>query len=95
MSRGSDPELLCNLNSEIEIDFNSEIPNWILDYYNAQESELDTVEIPIMVQRRTHRKRRINKKWRKRYGTVIRYENRRSKKIEIKADDFYTYSHCK
>lgn len=95
MSRGSDPELLCNLNLDLEIDFNSEIPNWILDYVNAQESEWDTVEIPIMVQRRTHRKRRINKKWRKRYGTVIRYEKRRAKKIEIKADDFYTYAHCK
>lgn len=28
---------------------------------------------PYLVQRRTHRKRRTNKKWRKRYGMVTRY----------------------
>lgn len=95
MSRGSDPELLCNLNSDLEIDFNSEIPNWILDCLNTQEPEECIVEIPTMVQRRIHKKKPINKKWRKRYGTVIKYKKFRATKIEIKPDDFYAYMHCK
>lgn len=84
-----------SLDPILEIDFNSEIPNWILDYFNMQEPEECFVEIPIMVQCRTHKKKRINKKWRKRYGAVIRYEKRRAKKIEIKAGDLYAYAHCK
>jgi hypothetical protein len=28
------------------------------------------------VQRRTHRKRRTNKKWKKRYGMAVRYKDR-------------------
>lgn len=90
MSRGSDPELLCNLNSDLEIDFNSEIPNWILDCFNTQEPEECIVEIPTMVQRMVHKKKCINKKRRKRYGTVIRYKKYHAKTIEFTPDDFYT-----
>ena len=38
------------------------------------------------VQRRTHKKKRINKKWLKRYGVVPVYETKKCKKIDVTLD---------
>lgn len=41
------------------------------------------VEIPKLVQARTHKNWRINKKWAKRYGTKIIYEKKMAKVADI------------
>lgn len=75
----------------LEIDFKSEISQEFLDYIRTKSvSEECIVELPVEVQRRIHKKKRINKKWRKRYGTVIRYKKYHAKKIDFKTEDFYT-----
>lgn len=45
------------------------------------------VEVPKLVQARTHKKKRINKKWRKRYGMKIVYEKKMAKVADITIDD--------
>lgn len=45
------------------------------------------VEIPKMVQIRTHKKWRINKKWAKRYGYKTIYETKKSKVMDVTIDN--------
>lgn len=45
------------------------------------------VEVPTLIQARTHKKKRINKKWRKRYGMKVVFEKKRAKVADITIDD--------
>lgn len=45
------------------------------------------VEIPKLVQARTHKKKRINKKWKKRYGMKVVYEIKTAKVADITVDN--------
>lgn len=40
-------------------------------------------QVPKIVQARTHKKKRINKKWKKRYGEKVIYETKKAKKLEV------------
>lgn len=44
---------------------------------------LKEVEVPKLVQARTHKKKRINKKWFKRYGTKVIYKKKMAKVADI------------
>ena len=48
---------------------------------------LKEVQIPKLVQARTHKKRRINKKWAKRYGTKVVYQKKIAKVADITLDN--------
>jgi hypothetical protein len=43
-------------------------------------------QVPKFVQVRTHKKKRISKKWLKRYGTKVIYETKRAKKLDVTID---------
>ena len=43
---------------------------------------------PYSVQRRTHKKKRINKKWAKRYGFVTRFRSATIEDVELAQDDY-------
>lgn len=43
--------------------------------------------IPKLVQARTHKKRRINKKWKKRYGMKVVYKKQTAKVADITVND--------
>ncbi len=45
------------------------------------------VEIPKMVRVRTHKKRRIDKKWEKRYGYKTIYETKKAKSMDVTIDN--------
>ena len=45
------------------------------------------VEVPKLVQARTHKKWRVNKKWAKRYGTKIIYEKKMARVADITIND--------
>jgi hypothetical protein len=45
------------------------------------------VEIPKLVQARTHKKWRVNKKWAKRYGTKVVYEKKMARVADITIND--------
>lgn len=45
------------------------------------------VEVPKLVQARTHKNWRINKKWAKRYGTKIVYEKKMARVADITIND--------
>lgn len=45
------------------------------------------VEIPKLVQARTHKNWRINKKWAKRYGTKVIYEKKMARVADITIND--------
>ena len=45
------------------------------------------VEVPKLVQTRTHKQRRINKKWAKRYGTKVVYEKKMARVADITIND--------
>ena len=45
------------------------------------------VEVPKLVPMRTHKKRRIQKKWLKRFGTKIVYEKKMAKVADITIED--------
>lgn len=49
------------------------------------------VEVPKLVQARTHKKKRINKKWKKRYGMKIVYEKKMAKVADITIDDVLAF----
>ena len=49
------------------------------------------VEIPKVVQVRTHKKRRINKKWAKRYGYKTVYEVKKSKVMDVTLDNIVEF----
>ena len=44
---------------------------------------LKEVEVPKLVQARTHKKRRINKKWLKRYGMKVVHQKKMAKVADI------------
>lgn len=50
-------------------------------------ASLKEVQIPKLVQARTHKKRRINKKWAKRYGTKVIYNKKVAKVADITLDN--------
>ena len=45
------------------------------------------VDVPKMVQARTHKKHRVNKKWAKRYGVKMVYEKKAAKVADITLED--------
>ena len=45
------------------------------------------VDVPKMVQVRTHKKWRVNKKWAQRYGMKVTYEKKMAKVADITLDD--------
>lgn len=45
------------------------------------------VEIPTVVQARTHKKHRINKKWKKRYGMKMVYQKQNARVADITVND--------
>lgn len=45
------------------------------------------VEIPKVVQARTHKKWRINKKWKKRFGDKVIYEKKMARVADITVND--------
>jgi hypothetical protein len=51
-------------------------------YFTEQE-----VEIPRLVQAKTHKKKRINKKWAKRYGYKTVYEVKKAKIMDVTIDN--------
>ena len=53
------------------------------------------VEIPKLVQARTHRKKRINKKWAKRYGMKVVYETKVCKVANLTTDDVIEFCYEK
>ena len=40
-------------------------------------------QVPKLIQARTHRQRRINKKWLKRYGQKVIYETKKAKVLDV------------
>ena len=48
-------------------------------------------EIPIMVRVKTHKKRRIDKKWAKRYGYKTIYETKKSKVMDVTMDNIVEF----
>jgi hypothetical protein len=49
------------------------------------------VEVPKYVQARTHKKKRINKKWKKRYGMKVVYEKKMAKVADITINDVVAF----
>lgn len=52
-------------------------------------------EIPKMVQARMHKKKRINKKWAKRYGYKTIYETKRAKVMDVTIDNVIEFCYEK
>lgn len=50
-------------------------------------SVVKEVDVPNLVQVRTHKKWRINKKWKKRYGMKMVYEKKRARVADITVDN--------
>lgn len=50
-------------------------------------AKVQEVEIPKLVQVRTHKKYRINKKWKKRYGMKVVYKKQKAKVADITVND--------
>ena len=50
-------------------------------------AKVQDVEIPKVVQVRTHKKSRINKKWKKRYGMKVVYHKQKAKVADITVND--------
>lgn len=50
-------------------------------------AKVQEVEIPQLVQARTHKKRRINKKWKKRYGMQVIYKKQKARVADITVQD--------
>ena len=53
------------------------------------------VDVPKMVQARTHKKKRVNKKWAKRYGVKLVYEKKMAKVADITIDNVIEFCHKK
>lgn len=50
-------------------------------------AKVQEVEIPQLVQARTHKKHRINKKWKKRYGMKAIYIRQKARVADITVND--------
>lgn len=53
------------------------------------------VAVPVFVQARTHRKKRINKKWARRYGTKVKYRIQKAKVMDVTLDMVVEFCHEK
>lgn len=53
------------------------------------------VDVPKLVQARTHKKWRINKKWANRYGMKMVYEKKMAKVADITVDNVIEFCHEK
>lgn len=67
------PDIVCNLNNMESASFSCEttfVDLSCLDYKPFEPTKTFNIEynVPILVQTRWHKKKRINKKWLKRYG---------------------------
>ena len=49
------------------------------------------VEVPEVVQVRTHKKHRINKQWKKRYGVKVIYHKKKAKVADITINDVINF----
>ena len=58
-------------------------------------SVVKEVEIPTLVQARTHKKWRINKKWKKRYGMKLVHIKKRARVADITVDNIIEFCHEK
>lgn len=58
-------------------------------------STVKEVEVPKLVQVRTHKNRRINKKWKKRYGMKLVYVKKRARVADITVDNVIEFCHEK
>lgn len=47
-------------------------------YFTERETQ-----VPKLVQARTHKNRRINKKWKKRYGDKVIFETKKAKVLDV------------
>ena len=54
----------------------------------AKEQEVD---VPKLVQVRTHKKNRINKKWKKRYGMKVIYKKQKARVADITVYDIIEF----
>ena len=54
-------------------------------------STVKTVMVPKIVQTKTHKKARVNKKWKKRYGITLIYEETTAKVADITVDDIVEF----
>ena len=75
---------IAKLSDETTISFDADISSEFLDELflpKMKENALFYLTLTVMVQKRKHKKRRINKKWAKRYGykeiVVPRFENQK------------------
>lgn len=78
------PDIVCNLNNMESASFSCEMTFAdlsCLDYKPFEPTKIFNIEhnVPILVQARWHKKKRINKKWLKRYGM-------KSDTVKMKAD---------
>lgn len=53
------------------------------------------VDVPKMVQVRTHKKYKVNKKWAKRYGMKVVYEKKMAKVADITLENVLEFCHEK
>ena len=58
-------------------------------------STIQEVEVPKLVQVRVHKKCRINKKWKKRYGMKLVYVKKRARVADITVDNVIEFCHEK
>ena len=71
------------------------------DIANEMMKEIDRfsvvkeVEVPTVVQKKTHKKWRINKKWKKRYGMELVYIKKRARVADITVDNVVEFCHEK
>ena len=54
-------------------------------------AKVQEVDIPQLVQVRTHKNKRINKKWKKRYGMKVVYKKQKAKVADITVNDVIQY----
>lgn len=54
-------------------------------------AKTEEVEIPQLVQARTHKKWRINKKWKKRYGMKVVYKKQKARVANITVQDVINF----
>ena len=54
-------------------------------------AKTEEVEIPQLVQARTHKKWRTNKKWKKRYGMKVVYKKQKARVANITVEDVINF----
>jgi hypothetical protein len=76
-----------NFDPSATISFEGEINGGLLKQFVEPMPEKYDIQIQVPVQRRRHRKKRINKKWAKRYGYIMKTITTKGWKIHIDTDD--------